>query len=162
MCHNESMVTILLQETVAELDARIATAQAALQAASEDLNYMKQARVILASPRAAGITFHVKAEEEPNAPVYGGLKRSVFACLSETEPQTPQSIVEMMQARGYTFRSMTPAVSVNEALQTLKSEGKTVLTGKSPSGANLWLAEKGAIAPEDELNQEEEEETPAV
>ena len=67
-----------------------------------------------------------------------------------------------MQARGYTFRSKTPAVSVNEALQTLKSEGKTVLTGKSPSGANLWLAEKGAIAPEDELNQEEEEETPAV
>ena len=75
--------------------------------------------------------------------------------LSETEAKTPQSIVDIMQAQGYTFRSKTPAISVNEALQTLKNEGKSLLSGKSPSGANLWISEKGVVAPE------EEEETPA-
>ena len=158
------MSKILLHETVAELDAKIAAAQTALQAATDDLNYLKQVRVILSSPRAAGITFHIKSEEETKSVIYGGLKRSVFSCLSETDAQTPQSIVETMQAQGYTFRSKTPAISVNEALQTLKTEGKAALSGKSPSGANLWLAEKGVLAPEDELvdQQEVEEETPAV
>jgi len=153
------MVTILLQETVAELDAKIAAAQAALQLASDELNYMKQARSILANPRASAITFHVKSEEETKAPAYGGLKRSVFSCLSETEAQTPQSIVEIMQAQGYTFRSKTPAISVNEALQTLKNEGKAILAGRSLSGANLWLSETGVVAPEED--GQEEEETPA-
>jgi hypothetical protein len=153
------MVMILLQETVAELDAKIAAATVALQLANDELNYMKQARALLAHPRAATITFHIKSEEEAKAPAYGGLKRSVFSCLSETEAKTPQSIVEIMQAQGYTFRSKTPAISVNEALQTLKNEGKAVLSGRSPSGANLWLSEKGVLAPEED--GQEEEETPA-
>ena len=156
------MVKILLQETVAEMDSKIAAATIALQAATEELNFMKQARIILANPRAAGITFHMKDDEAPKAAAYGGLKRSVFACLSETEPITPQSIVDLMQAQGYTFRSKTPGISVNEALQTLKNEGKTILTGKSPSGANLWLREKNVVEPdEDAAEEEEKEETPA-
>jgi len=157
------MVKIQLQETVAALDARILAATQAVQSATEELNYLRGIRGYLVHPKAAGIVFHVAPEDNGVKPQgYGGLKRSVFSILSETEAQTPQSIVEAMQAQGFSFRSKTPSISVNEALQTLKTEGKAVLAGKSPSGANLWLSEKGVLAPDDEgVDGQEEEETPA-
>lgn len=151
---------IHLIDTVAELDAKIAAAQKSLQLATEQFNYLRQARAILASPLALDIPFHLISEDVtkvPETPTYGGLKRSVFSCLSETDGNSPQAIVEIMQSQGYVFRSKTPAISVNEALQTLRTEGKAELSGKSTTGANLWIKSKGALEPSDN----EGEETPA-
>lgn len=152
------MAKIHLVDTVAELDARIIVALQAVNSATEQYRFLQQARIVLASPLALGISFHIAEEEQPASLIpsaYGGLKRSVFSCLSEVDGGTPQTIVETMQAQGYTFRSKTPAISVNEALQTLKSEGKAILFGKSPTGANLWTKAKGVAEPSDDEGQEE-------
>ena len=142
MYDKDAMIKVLLQETVAELDVRIAEAAKAVNEATEQFNYLKNMRAYLAHPRAASVTFHIKDEEEERPTAYGSLKRYVFSLLPETDGLTPQAMVDVMQAGGYAFRSKTPAISVNEALQTLKYEGKAKIAGKSPSGANLWIREE--------------------
>lgn len=150
------MAAVRIEETLRDLDVQIAAAVQAVAQAQETVSYLRRAREIFSNPRFGDLPLCLESvslqENEASTETvaaYGALKKLVYMTLSEREGMSPQNLVDYMQMGGYVFRSKTPSISVNEALQTLKNEGKAKQSGKSQSGAYLWVKHPMNLIPDE-------------
>lgn len=82
----------------------------------------------------------VKLTTDKTKPPYGHLKKTVFEVLSSAKnPITTDGIVEEMRKRNFEFKSKTPSVAVNEALNTLLEDEKARISG-TVGVRNFWVA----------------------
>ncbi|HTC74895.1 MAG TPA: hypothetical protein VK684_04935 [Edaphobacter sp.] len=142
--------------TIQQIDAKIASAEAEVSVAQEKLSYWRNLRDVVSNPlfaelSSAPFTSSPVAAPSPtryptrsgipaSARKYGEIKRLTLECLPESgNPVTPQELAERISATGYVFKTKTPAISVNDTLNTLQKENKVSFVGKSPSNAGLWL-----------------------
>ncbi|HWZ01950.1 MAG TPA: hypothetical protein VNX17_12745 [Edaphobacter sp.] len=142
--------------TIQQIDAKIASAEAEVSVAQEKLSYWRNLRDMVSNPLFAEISSGsvqaspsvapslIRYPIESGIPVptkrYGEIKRLTLECLPESgNPVTPQELAERIAATGYVFQTKTPAISVNDTLNTLQKENKVRFVGKSPSNAGLWL-----------------------
>jgi hypothetical protein len=148
--------------TIQQIEAKIASAVAEVSAAQGKLSYWRNLREVISNPLFAELssespTSSPDTTPSPRYPIesgiavparkYGELKRLTLECLPDAgNPVTPQELAERIAATGYVFQTKTPAISVNDTLQTLQKEGKAAYVGKSPNNAGLWLKASTAFA----------------
>jgi hypothetical protein len=142
--------------TIHQIEAKIVSAETAVKVAQEKLSYWRNLRAVVSNPLFAELSSETLTISPAIAPslahypiesgvpvpkkTYGEIKRLTLECLPENgNPLTPQELAERIMATGFVFRTKTPAISVNETLQTLHKENKVSFLGKSPSNAGLWL-----------------------
>lgn len=131
--------------TVQQVDAKI-------EEAKKTLDFWVKAREVVANPLFAELSSAVPAgrmtpppdrvfvmQSGEAIPIYGALKRRTLDSLSYQTPMTPQQLADALAKGGYVFRTKTPAISVNDALQTLQVEGKAKFVGRGASNAGLWV-----------------------
>ena len=142
--------------TIQQIDAKIASAEAQVSAAQEKLSYWRSLRDVISNPLFAELSSEpIQSSPSPTPspnrypiesgmPIpprkYGEVKRLTLECLPDSgNPVTPQELAERIMATGFVFQTKTPAISVNDTLQTLQKEGKAAYIGKASNNAGLWL-----------------------
>jgi hypothetical protein len=157
--------------TIQQIDAKIANAVAEVSVAQQKLSYWRNLREVISNPLFAELssdpiqsspsmvipTYAIESGIPVPAKKYGEIKRLTLECLPESgNPVTPQELAERIAATGYVFKTKTPAISVNDTLQTLQKEGKAAYVGKAPNNAGLWLKASTGFAEFAARMQEEE------
>jgi hypothetical protein len=131
--------------TVQQIDLKI-------EESRKTLDFWVKAREVVANPLFAELSSapasgrmtppperHYVTQTGEAFPLYGELKRRALQLLSYDVETTPQQLAEAIARTGYTFKTKTPAISVNDTLQTLQAEGKAKHVGKTSSNAGLWI-----------------------
>ncbi|MCU1249379.1 MAG: hypothetical protein JWQ49_2408 [Edaphobacter sp.] len=149
--------------TIQQIDTKIASAEAEVSVAQEKLSYWRNLRDVISNPLFAELSsapftsspvvapsltrYPIESGIPVPAKRYGEIKRLTLECLPESgNPVTPQELAERIAATGYVFKTKTPAISVNDTLNTLQKENKVSFLGKSPSNAGLWLKASNKFA----------------
>ena len=128
--------------SIKQVEAKITEAEQALE-------FWKKALEIVANPLFAELSTTAAPELNPrsvtSSPIgisperrYGELKRLTLKCLPFEGELTPQMLADRISAAGYVFRTKTPAISVNDALQSWQEDGKVIFLGRASSNAGLW------------------------
>ncbi|MEO7030130.1 MAG: hypothetical protein ABI147_12075 [Acidobacteriaceae bacterium] len=143
-----------MNKTIQQIDDRIAELQS-------QLDFYQKAREVVASPLFAALSINHSStlgvftlpdeggtSKKPfgSSSNYGLLKKMVLEFLPTDKPITPQDLADLIGKNGYVFKTRTPAISVNDALQGFRTGGKAKLVGKSSSNAGLWLRDTGTPA----------------
>jgi hypothetical protein len=136
--------------TIELIDQKIAQTQ-------EVLDYWKKVREVLNNPLFAELSAEIPVTHSASAPRpisiasvptwtpaaktrYGELKRLTLECLPEDGGGiTPQELADVIARTGFVFQTKTPAISVNDTLNTLRAEKKAKWVGKTASNAGKWL-----------------------
>ncbi len=126
----------------------LATINERLAKAKEDVAFWERALAVFLDPRIAQVSVAkpvIKLPEptqlSPGPRPYGELKRKGFEALPDWGSHATvrtSDIVDKLTAAGYMFASITPAVSVNEALVTLESEDKAFMFEKI-GNTRYWM-----------------------
>jgi len=161
-------MAIQIQEQLAVLEERILDVRSKIAALTDELNFLTQARNLFAHPKFAELMNgrvtegqssvptpaayasaesqsseslgHIKVGNFPVPIGKGSLKNYAYQCLPSKGPgMTPQDLAKEMQERGFVFKSKTPSISVNEALQTLREQRQARIYGRTSNGGNLWI-----------------------
>lgn len=147
--------------TIQQIDQKISQAEATLAEATKKLEYWRNVRDVVNNPLFAELSsipasvimapsYRIETGiPSPSPSQYGQLKRLTLECLPDKgEPVTPQKLAELIAATGFEFRTRTPAISVNDALNTLQKKGMVRFVGKSSSNAGLWLKQSTGLESE--------------
>jgi hypothetical protein len=142
--------------TIEQIDAKITKAVAEVSFAQQKLSYWRNLREVISNPLFAELSsdpiqsspstvipttlYAIESGIPVPARKYGEIKRLTLECLPDSgNPITPQELAERIKATGFVFKTKTPAISVNDTLQTLQKENKVRFMGRSSSNAGLWL-----------------------